>query len=163
MQKCFWKIEPYLFCYLSIKSKLENSSMCFIFSLYENGEAKFLLLTSFRKPGWKPELWTSQLRYLEKFWKRWRINQNLSFWIIQKSALTFSSKNFHFQRCSELNQRCPEIFRYWTDLKVFWIRADHRWMSLRRQPGIIWNPPTVESNPILKLNCRDELHLEPIM
>ena len=22
-----------------------------------------------------------------------------------------------------------------TDLKVFWIRADQRWMSLRRQPG----------------------------
>ena len=26
-----------------------------------------------------------------------------------------------------------------TDLKVFWIRADQRWMSLRRQPGsILW-------------------------
>ena len=27
------------------------------------------------------------------------------------SALIFSSENFRFQRCSELNQRCSEIFR----------------------------------------------------
>ena len=25
-----------------------------------------------------------------------------------------------------------------TDLKVFWIRADQRWMSLRRQPGSVY-------------------------
>ena len=25
-----------------------------------------------------------------------------------------------------------------TDLKFFWIRADQCWMSLRRQPGIVW-------------------------
>ena len=35
------------------------------------------------------------------------------------------SKNFQVMNSAE------------TDLKVFWIRADQRWMSLRRQPGFL--------------------------
>ena len=76
------------------------------------------------------------------------------------------------QHCSALNQLCfgenqrwfSADFGLWnlgfsalfidfqvlnsaeTDLKFLWIRADQRWVSLRRQPGIVFN--IISSDPI---------------
>ena len=59
------------------------------------------------------------------------------------------TKNCHVesvknQRRASLFQRQSALFRDFqvmnsaeTDLKLFWIRADQRWMSLRRQPGCL--------------------------
>ena len=57
-----------------------------------------MFLTSFRKLGWKPELCASKLRYLEKFWKKWKLTKNCH------------SELFKNQRCSELFQRKSALF-----------------------------------------------------
>ena len=60
-------------------------------------------------------------------------------WNSSDSALIFLLWKFPF---SALFRAESALFRDFqvmngaeTDLKVFWIRADQRWMSLRRQPG----------------------------
>ena len=64
-----------------------------------------------------------------------------------EAALIFSSENFCFQRCTELNQRCSEIFSYWTALKQTWkyseselISAECLWdVNPGKSPPKNWN------------------------
>ena len=78
------------------------------------------------------------MRYFEKFWKKVKLTN------ICHSELFRNQRCFRGnQRCSALNQRCFRDFQVMnsaeTDLKVFWTRADQRWMSLRRQLGGDYN------------------------
>ena len=63
--------------------------------------------------------------------------------LVQRKSALFSSESALFRDFQVMNSTE-------TDLKVFWIRADQRWMSLRRQPGCFWN---VYHTSEIKKNC----------
>ena len=99
--------------------------------------SKFLLLTSFLKLGWKPELCASKLRLLGKFWTKWEVNQQLSFWIIQKSEL-FSAVS------EEISAETGLFQRWFLALKISVFSAVQSWISaVQRFSGNEqrWNRP----------------------
>ena len=99
--------------------------------------------------------------------KNWKITKKMSFRIRQKSALfravseeidavqlwirAVSEKmsaeaalwKFSFSALLRAESALIRDFQIMnnseTDQRLFWIRADQRWMSLRRQPGIVTN------------------------
>ena len=110
---------------LSSNKKTKFSSFCYIFGLQEYWTTNLLFSTSFRKLGWKSELCSEVLLKISR--KKWKVTENCH------------SESVN-QRCSALNQRCYRDFQVMNsaelELKFFWIRDDHRWMSLKRQPGV---------------------------
>ena len=98
--------------------------------------SNLLLLSSFRKLGWKPELCASKLRYLDKFWKKCKINQKFSFWIIQKSALfsalseEISAVQLWISAVSEKISAETALFQRWfLALKISVFSAVQSWIS----------------------------------
>ena len=100
-----------------------SSDSALIFLLWKFGVSALFQRKSalFQRKSPLKQLWFSADFFALKISSFRAVSENISavqLWIssVSKlnsavSALIFSSENFRFQRCSELNQRCSEIFR----------------------------------------------------
>ena len=117
-RKCWWKFEPCQFFYLSC---IKNPPISNVITL-TSGNVRLSYCWSLRFTNWPQN---QNLETSKWFEKKWKLNWKMSSWIHEKSTLftAVSEKNstvqrwfrcsqkLIFQRWSELNQRCLEIFR----------------------------------------------------